>query len=480
MIKQFLTTTVLVASLSFFTNQASALDPIYEGGYPTAETAEAAFEEYDYQAATQFYIWAYAYLNGLGLDKGLAKMGGDKRSIYLFDKRIQPQHVIMTANAEVIYVLTRAIDLKDGPVVFEVPPRTRGHFFDIGMRAYVDAGDVGPDKGEGGKFLMVARDYDGKIPEGYFEVRSMHSDLLNYVGRSFPGTEGSVEAAVDHAKNFRLYPLSEAEAPPEQKFVLIGDRDFSQDWPRDAEAFEWLGEVFTMDRAPAAGAAHMGNMRRLGLQSGKVFTPDDRAKAILERAAATGEAIALSMAFQNRVSKPIYPGKRQWEPYANNRSPVFLPEGGYEEVEERAGAWHQLVGNFATYTPAEPGTGQFSMGSYKDGDGNLLNGSNLYRFTMPADVPVKQFWQFPVYSTTNRSFVQTDQGIATRSSTDEDLIVNDDGSVDIYIGPKKPEGDVNWIKSNPGEGWFPLLRLYAPLEPILSRKWVPNDIERVK
>jgi len=230
----------------------------YEGGYPTAATAEAMFDEYDYQAATQFYIWGYAYLNGLGFDKGLAKMGGDKRSIYLFDKRIQPQHVIMTANAEVIYVLTRAIDLKDGPVVFEVPPRTRGHFFDIVMRAYVDAGDVGPDKGEGGKFLMVARDYDGEIPEGYFEVRSVHSDLLNYVGRSFPGTEGSVEAGVDHAKNFRLYPLSEAEAPPEQKFVLIGDRDFSQDWPRDAEAFEWLGEVFTMDRAPAAGAAQHG------------------------------------------------------------------------------------------------------------------------------------------------------------------------------------------------------------------------------
>ena len=37
-------------------------EPEYVGGYPTAETAEAMFEEYDYQAAVQFYVWAYAYL----------------------------------------------------------------------------------------------------------------------------------------------------------------------------------------------------------------------------------------------------------------------------------------------------------------------------------------------------------------------------------------------------------------------------------
>lgn len=40
-----------------------------------------------------------------------------------------------------------------GSVVFEVPPRSRGHFWDLGMRAYVDIGDVGPDKGQGGKYI---------------------------------------------------------------------------------------------------------------------------------------------------------------------------------------------------------------------------------------------------------------------------------------------------------------------------------------
>ena len=41
-------------------------------------------------------------LNGIGLDRGLAEVGGHEHSLYIFDKQIQPQHVIMTANGEVI------------------------------------------------------------------------------------------------------------------------------------------------------------------------------------------------------------------------------------------------------------------------------------------------------------------------------------------------------------------------------------------
>lgn len=84
----------------------------------------------------QFNLWGYAHLNTLGLDKGFARMGGDERSFYIFDKRIQPQHMFLTANSEVIYTVTRLIDLTKGPVVFEVPPRVHGHFWDMSTRAY--------------------------------------------------------------------------------------------------------------------------------------------------------------------------------------------------------------------------------------------------------------------------------------------------------------------------------------------------------
>ncbi len=36
----------------------------------------------------------------------------------------------------------------------------------------VDFGFVGPDKGEGGKYLFIPPGYEGKIPEGHFAVKS--------------------------------------------------------------------------------------------------------------------------------------------------------------------------------------------------------------------------------------------------------------------------------------------------------------------
>ncbi len=460
------------------TAAAQNFEPQYIGGYPTEDTAQAAFDEYDYQAATQFYVWGYVYLNSLGLEKGFAALGGDERSIYIFDQRLQPQHKVMTGNAEVVYTFSRFVDLSKGPVVYEVPPRSRGHFFGFGQRAYMDSGDVGPDKGKGGKYLIVDADYSGELPEGYFVVRVLHSDRIGYVVRTFPEAEGSLEKAVDLARQLRWYYLDEAADPSRNEIVLVGDRPYSQEWPRDEQAFEWLAEAVNMDRIPAPGLPHLGNMRRLGIVKGEPFAPDARAREILKRAARSGEAMVLSMAYRNRVGMPIY-DDRQFEPYANNKSPTFL-QPHYEEVEERAGAWHQIASNFATYTPAKAGTGQFSMTTYRDADGHSLIGSNLYRLRVPADVPVKQFWQIPVYEVATRALIATDQGRSSLSDRDE-LRLNSDGSVDLYFGPEAPEGfEQNWIKTKPGEGWFSLLRLYAPEQPILDKTWRWNDFEKVK
>ena len=107
-------------------------------------------------------------------------------------------------------------------------------------------------------------------------------------------------------------------------------------------------------------------------------------------------------------------------------------------------------------------------------------GENTYRLRVQAKVPVTQFWQIPVYEASTRSLIDTDQGRSTLSGTD-DLRRNADGSVDLYFGPEAPEGyEQNWVKTKPGEGWFSVPRLYAPLEPILNKTWRWNDIELVK
>ncbi len=61
------------------------------------------------------------------------------------------------------------------------------------------------------------------------------------------------------------------------------------------------------------------------------------------------------------------------------------------------------------------------------------------------------------------------------------MIVNADGSVDLYFGPKAPQGkEKNWTADRPRQGLVRVLRLYGPLEPWFDKTWRPGEIEEVK
>jgi len=86
-----------------------------------------------------------------------------------------------------------------------------------------------------------------------------------------------------------------------------------------------------------------------------------------------------------------------------------------------------------------------------------------------------------VYDNQTRSMLQTDAKFPSISSQQADTLVNPDGSVDVYFGPKAPAGKkVNWVQTVPGKGWNVLLRLYGPLEPWFDKTWRPGEFELQK
>jgi hypothetical protein len=49
------------------------------------------------------------------------------------------------------------------------------------------------------------------------------------------------------------------------------------------------------------------------------------------------------------------------------------------------------------------------------------------------------------------------------STSEKELVVNADSSVDVWFGPTAPPGhESNWVQTVPGKGWNVLLRLYGP------------------
>jgi len=68
-----------------------------------------------------------------------------------------------------------------------------------------------------------------------------------------------------------------------------------------------------------------------------------------------------------------------------------------------------------------------------------------------------------------------------RDSTKLELKRNQDGSVDLYFGPKAPKGKAsNWIPTLPGKRFFLLFRFYGPERAVFDKSWQLPDIEEVK
>ena len=119
-----------------------------------------------------------AFLNAMpgasmeALRVGLASQGADNnQTMLIFEDLMDSHSLFLTGNTESIYSLMW-LDTKAGPLVIETPPNILGivdsHWFE-----YVgDVGNAGPDKGKGGKYLLLPPGYDGEVPEGYFVFRS--------------------------------------------------------------------------------------------------------------------------------------------------------------------------------------------------------------------------------------------------------------------------------------------------------------------
>jgi hypothetical protein len=125
------------------------------------------------------------------------------------------------------------------------------------------------------------------------------------------------------------------------------------------------------------------------------------------------------------------------------------------------------------------GQGSQYLWTYRDGDGNYLDGAKTYRLHIAPNIPAKNFWSVVVYDALSRSELQNGQPFPSVSVYSKPKI-NPDGSVDIVFGPDEPKDKGNWIKTIPGKGWFPIFRFYGPTQQYFDKTWKLEDIVAVQ
>ncbi len=446
-------------------------------GVPSAESIETIYDNLDRSRALQAYLLGIPIVNQASMRASLKAFGPVNQTDVIWEDLVDAKTVELTANDNTVYSFIW-LDTHEGPLVVEVPPKVLGLIDDFWYRWVADVGITGPDKGAGGKYLILPPGYNGGLPEGYFVVRpSTYGTWMPF--RSFL-VDGSPKPGVELVKkNLKIYRLGDEQNAPPIKFANASGIPSNFVFPGDYSFWELLHQVVQEEPSAGSDPTTLGLFAAIGIEKGKPFAPDARMKAILEDAAKIGAATARSLAFKMREKDAYFYPDGQW------RLPFF---GGYKfEVAPGVAnldgaAFFYFFATGVTPAMAEKMVGKGSQYPWTalDADGNPFDGAKTYRLHLPPNIPVKDFWSVIVYDTQTRSMLQTDQRFPSGSSQNENLQVNADGSVDVWFAPEAPPGKAsNWVQTIPGKGWFMILRLYGPLEAWFDQTWRPGEIELV-
>ena len=271
------------------------------------ETADAIYNHLDYIRGVE------TFLNGLpaasleAFRRGQAGLGlKNSNQVLIFDELMDSNSLFLTGNTDTVYV-SAFLDLKkDGPTVIEVPAGSGpGTVNDAFFRFVIDTGPPGPDKGKGGKYLILPPDQvhlQGEVPDDYFVVKS--TSWVNwFIARGFL-KDGKPDFSSQMFRNgLKIYPLAKAAKPPKMEFVNGSGKAFNTIGSNDFNFFEELHAVIDREPIEMLEPQLRGIYASIGIQKGKPFAPDDRMKEILTKAVQVGNATAVRCSGTNATNR---------------------------------------------------------------------------------------------------------------------------------------------------------------------------------
>ena len=512
-------TAAIPASITTPATVESSLGKLeFRDGVPSEATAQKIYDQLDLQRGVDAFTNGLRGVSIYAARKGIRDAGVADNDVLIFSGLMDNKSLFLTANADTIYFISN-LNLSQGPLVVETPPGTLGLFDDLWFRWVIDFGMPGPDRGEGGKYLLVPPGYTGPLPEnGYFIGRPTTTSVA-LLGRAFLVNDDPAPAVDAIKKSLKIYPyvpgsygtsigtflqgkgpLAPLSKPVTPKFVEGTGVVMNTVPPNDFSYYEMLDALVQEQPAEALEPEIGGQLAAIGIVKGKPFNPDARMRKILTDAIAIGNGAARTVSLRPRESEGFgyYGAASRWlNPlfvggYDFMRPPPEItkdgvkpfPYTGARTLDARTAFFYAATGVTPAMVMRLPDIGSQYLFGTLDSAGEPFDGAKTYKVTLPKGIPAAKFWSLTLYDNQTRSMLQTDQrfpraGSQRYPSPAAQAVA--DGSTTVYFSPSKPAhvADGNWIETVPGKGWFVVLRLYSPLEPFFAKTWRPSDIDVV-
>ncbi len=481
----FMACLLLSITAAFAQEKSPLIKQINNGNWlPQAEAEELVNELY-YQRAIYAYQMMQPVMNVIGMRDGSEAVFGKGYNILpVWKDRMDARCWVPTPNADVVYSMNY-FDLKEtGPLVVAAPPNVIGMFTDFFQRTITDVGAVGPDRARGGLYLLLPPGYDGHVPDGYFVFESKTYNVFLFFRTVLTKGENGPDAtqAVATAERTRIYPLWKLEKDiPAMQFPNASGKRLNMMYPTDYTYWEKMKKFVDYEPISAIDFELRGVLASIGIVKGQPFNPTVKQKELLNKAV----IIAPKMIFatrqtQRKDTRELYYTDRQYLNAWVGTTAEWQQET-YLDIDARMSYFQYAYSSAPAMVMRAIGNGSKYPNAMRDADGNYLNGSNTYKMHLPKGIPALAFWAVTLYNTVDGTMPETDQLIPSRNGY-ENTTINEDGSIDLYFGPTKPEGvsEYNFIKTIKGQDFLTALRLYGSDVDFYDQTWKPDDIVKIK
>jgi hypothetical protein len=360
----------------------------------------------------------------------------------------------------------------------EAPPGVQGLFDDFWQRPIVgptidqhtwigDVGLAGPDRGQGGTFVLLPPDYTGEVPKDAFVYRSRTYNVFLF-WRSFFKDPNDLSRADEIIRQTKVYPLGKKEQAKPMQFPNANATPANMLFPQDGGYFDMLSRFIDAEYVDPADEYMRTTLKMIGIEKGKPFHPDPATKTLLDQAAKTAFKMTQVMANDMSMQQPggLYYTDRQWMNVFPGQDPFFRGS-----LVDRTMYFTLAYGMSPGMAVSMVDKGAKYPGVFRDKDGDYLDGGKSYSLHLPPNIPAANFWSMTVYDALTASGLDNGQPFPSLNLMDKPT-QNANGSTDLYFGPTAPAGkDKNWMRTVPGKGYFLLLRLYSPEQSFFDQTW---------